>query len=113
VAPVGVSKTNKPIFLRHWVHCVPPATGETDLPPYSATAATAAASLGDGSLPGNRVLISASGKQGTWAPDTYFGAHKMSRKWSSKNSSAANFLSISSDLNKLRQALQAGDVPVE
>lgn len=103
-APVGQSKTNKPVLLRHWVHNVPPSqSAETDDPPFAAGAADIAAQLGDGSLPGNRVLISASGKQGAWVTSPYFGAHKMSKRW--KRSTGSSILDVAADLNKLRTAL--------
>lgn len=106
LAPVGESSTNKPVFLRHWIHNVPPSTTDGDAPPFADAAATLAAQLGDGSLPGNRVLISASGKQGTWSPSPSFGAHKMSRKWTkSKSTSILDTLLKAGDL-----ALKAGVV---
>lgn len=84
LAPVGESSTNKPIFLRHWVHNVPPSATDGDTLPLATGAGALAAQLGDGSLPGNRVLISATGKQGSWGVSSSFGAHKMSRRWSKR-----------------------------
>jgi hypothetical protein len=79
-APVGLSSTGKPVFLKKFIHCAPAATGDSDLVPFSSGAGGFAATLGNGGLYGSRVLISATGKQGAWAPYAYFGNHQMLRR---------------------------------
>lgn len=110
IAPVGESSTNKPVYLRHWVHNVPPSATDGDTLPLATGAQAIAAQLGDGSLPGNRVLISASGKQGTWGVATSFGAHKMSRKWTkSKSASVLDTLLKAGDLSLKAGVLVAAE----
>jgi len=99
IAPVGQSSSNKPIALRHWVHNTPPSATDGDTLPLNGTAQTLAAKLGDGSLPGNRVLISATGKQGSWSCNTSYGAHKMSRRW--KRTPAQIFNDYLREANKI------------
>lgn len=80
-APVGLSKTGKPVTLKKFIHAVPGGgSAATDSPPLGSGAVGYAQALGNGALPGSRVLISASGKQGTWAANAYFGAHQMPRR---------------------------------
>lgn len=94
-APVGLSTTGKPVSLKKFIHSVPAGNGNDAPPLVAADANPLAAQLGDGSLFGNRVLISASGKQGAWVVDQFFSNHQMPRKRKKKvsgNVAASNLL---------------------
>jgi hypothetical protein len=98
-ALVGTSKTGKPIWMRKFIHGVPPMLGDSDNAPLTGGAQALALALGDGTLPGNRVLCSAKGNQGTWEVETYFGNHKLFRAY---NKSKAELTKIANDY--LREA---------
>jgi hypothetical protein len=87
-APVGLSSKGKPVFLKKFIHCAPAGQGDSDQVPLASGAGALAATLGNGSLYGSRVLISASGKQGSWSPSPYFGNHQMPRRRKKASSSS-------------------------
>jgi len=95
LAPLGLNKTGKPYFLRKFIHGVPPMSGDSDNAPFVEGADAIAAKLGDGSLPGNRVICAETGGQGTWSAQSYFGNHKLFRAYSKKKSNASVFQTIS------------------
>lgn len=107
-APLGLNSTGKPFYLRKYIHAVPPMLNDSDGPPFAAAAATAALKLGDGSLPGNRVLCSDKGAQGTWEVQTFFGAHKLFRAYQKKVS--GNTL-IGEGINEIANALEKRFTP--
>lgn len=108
-APVGLSKTGKPVTLKKFIHAVPGGISTApDTPPYGGSGADALAlKLGDGSLPGSRVLISASGKQGTWAPALYFGNHQMPRRRRKASSGGASLVELAAIAKALEAAGEA------
>jgi hypothetical protein len=87
-APLGLNKTGKPFFLRKFIHGVPPMLGDTDNAPFVSDVAAIAAILGNGNLPGNRVLCSDKGAQGTWEAQEFFGNHKLFRAYKKKSASS-------------------------
>lgn len=101
-APVGLSKTGKPVFLRKYVHyCAGPGTNI----PVSTAGQAIAAQLGSGALFDSRVLISSSGKQGTWSCYAYAANHQMQRKRKKASSGSSSLLGVAEAL--AAKALQA------
>jgi hypothetical protein len=89
-APVGLSSTGKPVFLKKFIHCAPASQGDIDGVPLDSTAPTLALGLGDGTMYGTRVVCSATGKQGVWVPNPYFGNHQMPRRRKKTTSSSSS-----------------------
>lgn len=85
-APVGLSSTGKPVFLRKFIHM---AQGPGLAPVISDEGVSNAAALGNGSLPFTRVLTSPGGKQGDWEVYTYFANHQMQRAAKKKKTSSS------------------------
>lgn len=110
-APLGLNSKGKPFGMVKYIHGVPPMLGDSDNPPYAAEVETFAVQLGDGSLPGNRVLCSDNGGQGTWTAQSYFGNHKLFKAY--HKPSGSSIFDIASDLNQLRQAVKSGLIPAE
>lgn len=110
-APVGLSKTGKPVTIKHFIHGVDgtPGTSGTDQPNWSSGYLTYAENLGNGNLYGTRVLCSGSGKQGTWTVYTYYANHQMYRKRKKAGSSSSSILSAAEALAEkaLQDALSA------
>lgn len=80
-APVGLSSTGKPVFLKKFIHCAPASQpGIVDGPTLSTDGPMYAAALGNGTLYGSRVLCSATGKQGDWVVAPGWGNHQMPRR---------------------------------
>jgi len=100
VAPVGSSSTGKPVSLRKYVHYT---GGGGEAPSLASGAAAIAAQLGNGDLPGSRVLTSPGGKQGPWSVYPYFSNHQMLRRRKKKALSSS---SSSGLLHLLEQTLQ-------
>lgn len=95
-APVGLSKTGKPVLLKHYMHqCAGAASSTADNVPYAVGGAAECVALGNGSLFGGRVLASSSGKQGTWNAEPYYGNHQAYRRRKKKTTLSS---SQSSDL---------------
>lgn len=110
-APLGLNSKGKPFGMVKYIHGVPPMLGDTDNAPLGSGAAAIASKLGDGSLPGNRVLCSDKGGQGAWAPQAYFGNHKLFRAY--HKTSGISIFDITSDLNAVRKAFSEGLIPAE
>ena len=86
-APIGLSKTGKPVTMKKFVHgCAAPTAENDGLPGVNAHSSAVAAALGNGSLYETRVLISPSGAQGTWSALAYYGNHQAQRRRKKKTS---------------------------
>lgn len=83
LAPLGKNSTGKPFFMRKFLHGCPAMTGDTDGFTFAGGTAPAV-QLGDGSLPGNRVLCTDKGAQGVWDASEYIGNHQLIRKYVKK-----------------------------
>lgn len=102
LAPVGTNSKGKPVFMRKYIHAVPGTTGQTNELPFNDLAQGYAAALGNGSLYGSRVLCSASGAQGDWSADLYYGNHQLYRRAKKKTS-----LSSASTSSLLQRILES------
>lgn len=101
-APLGLNSKGKPFGMVKYIHGVPPMAGDSDNAPFTGDVDSLAVILGDGSAPGNRVLCSDKGGQGTWAAQTYFGNHKLFRAYHKPG--GTSIFDLASDLQRLRTA---------
>ncbi len=86
-APIGLSKTGKPVTMKKFVHGCAAPTGENDgLPGVTSDWSNEAVKLGNGQLYETRVLISPKGAQGTWSALDYYGNHQAQRRRKKKTS---------------------------
>lgn len=88
LAPLGLNKTGKPFFMRKFIHGCPAPEAGTDSFGF-ASGPHPAVKLGDGSLPGTRVLCTDKGDQGSWDAQSYVGNHQLFRKYVPSKAKAA------------------------
>lgn len=111
LAPLGLNSKGKPYFMRKFIHGCPGSQNGHDDLPLAAGAAAIAAKLGDGSLPGTRVLCTDKGGQGTWSAQSFIGNHQLFRKYVSPATRLRNdFLRATSlaDREAISDALSGG-----